>query len=208
MSFIQYAKNIYFKGQEQTYKRPYLVVFQANSYILGFPLTTKSKLKKTYPSHQNPLITTQTSQGLQSNEVMIDQLTLIPLQNLKNNPQPCSLPIPNEYPIVIDSFVQQLTTPNTNFTNQNHKCPNFFDTISFIHTNPILNNATEYCVVSSSHFNVFTTMCLIAPIQNNGLNLDYLHCISWKARKVQILGNTNYINQTIQTLQQDIRSKF
>ena len=73
IKYVIEAQNIYSIGHEQMNKRPYLVIYDSNDYILGFPTTTKYKISKTYPSHKNPKINTR--DGL--SEVMIDQLQLI-----------------------------------------------------------------------------------------------------------------------------------
>lgn len=41
IKYVIEAQNIYSKGHEQMNKRPYLVIYDSNDYILGFPTTTK-----------------------------------------------------------------------------------------------------------------------------------------------------------------------
>ena len=41
--YIQEMQNKYSLGHEQMKKRPYLVVYDSDDYVLGFPLTTKNK---------------------------------------------------------------------------------------------------------------------------------------------------------------------
>ena len=50
IKYVIEAQNIYSKGHEQMNKRPYLVIYDSNDYILGFPTTTKNKKSKQYPS--------------------------------------------------------------------------------------------------------------------------------------------------------------
>lgn len=54
--YTQEMQNQHSRGHEQRYKRPYLVVYEGETYVLGFPLTTKGKQPKSYPSHTNPII--------------------------------------------------------------------------------------------------------------------------------------------------------
>lgn len=92
-------QNTYSMGHEQGNKRPYLIVYESNNYILGFPLTTKNKKLKPYPSHKNPLINRDNING----EIMIDQLQLINKKDFTKIPS--NLLSDTEYKIVIESFV-------------------------------------------------------------------------------------------------------
>lgn len=195
-------QNKYSCGHEQMEKRPYLVVYENDDYILGFPLTSRAKQLKSYPSHTNPRLSTDKLDG----EVMLDQLQFIHKADFTNLPK-TSVP-DTDYQAIIDSLVSQIIKANENPNKNEPNCPSFYDIISFTHNIPKLSNINKWLVVSSKHFNVYATMCFIVPYDDANLDFSYLHSIDWKARKVQILGNTNYTNQTIQTLQQDIRSKF
>lgn len=198
--YIQEMQNKYSCGHEQREKRPYLVVYENNDYILGFPFTTQ--ILKHRSSHKNPTI----SVGNLNGQVMIDQLQFIYKIDFTH-----LLPtqISNiDYQKVISSFISQIIKANENPNKDEPNCPSFYDIISFAHNIPKLSNINKWLVVSSKHFNVYATMCFIVPYDDANLDFSYLHSIDWKSRKVQILGNANYTNQTIQTLQQDIRSKF
>ena len=74
--YIQEMQNKYSRGHEQMEKRPYLVVYDSDDYVLGFPLTTKNKKTKPYPSHKNPTVSVDKISDIIS-EVMIDQLQFI-----------------------------------------------------------------------------------------------------------------------------------
>lgn len=108
IKYVIEAQNIYSKGHEQMNKRPYLVIYDSNNYILGFPTTTKNKKSKQYPSHKNPTINTR--DGL--SEVMIDQLQLI---YKKYFTQTNKFLIQNsEYMAVIESFINQIIKDRKN----------------------------------------------------------------------------------------------
>ena len=198
--YAQEMQNQYSCGHEQMEKRPYLVTYEDNDYILGFPFTTQ--ISKHRSSHKNPTINVGNLNG----EVMIDQLQFIYKINFTHLP---STQISNaDYQKVISSFISQIIKAKEDPYKDEPNCPSFCDIINFTHNIPQFSSIDKWLVVSSKHFNVYAKMCFIVPYNDKKLDFAYLHSIDWQARKVQILGNTNYTNQTIQTLQQDIRNKF
>ncbi|WP_432632576.1 type II toxin-antitoxin system PemK/MazF family toxin [Brachyspira sp.] len=196
--YVIEAQNTYSKGHEQMNKRPYLVIYDSNDYILGFPTTTKNKKSKQYPSHKNPTINTR--DGL--SEVMIDQLQLI---YKKYFTQTNKFLIQNsEYMVVIESFINQIIKNRKNPKRQDENCPNFFDVIHFTHNIPEFLHFSEWLVISTKHFNIYTKMCFIIP--NDTLDLAYLHSIDWETREVRIINKKYYTNDDIQTLKEKIRN--
>lgn len=92
------AENIYSQGHEQGGKRPYLVCYDGNDYILGFAFTTKAKIE--YSSHKNLEINGR------ADIMTIDNFQLI---YKKNFTKPASNFLYDcEYSEVIDSFVNQI----------------------------------------------------------------------------------------------------
>ncbi|QQW94238.1 hypothetical protein HG560_07105 [Helicobacter pylori] len=76
---IIYYQNRYGEGHEQREERPYFVIYENKDFFLAFPQTTKKKQGKKYPSHKNYIIN-------EENEIMIDQLQVVPkAQVLENN---------------------------------------------------------------------------------------------------------------------------
>ena len=198
IKYVIEAQNIYSKGHEQMNKRPYLVIYDSNNYILGFPTTTKNKKSKQYPSHKNPTINTR--EGL--SEVMIDQLQLI---YKKYFTQTNKFLIQNsEYMAVIESFINQIIKDRKNPKRQDENCPNFFDIIHFTHNIPEFLQINEWLVISPKHFNIYTKMCFIIP--NDTLDLAYLHSIDWEIRQVRIIHKKYYTNDDIQRLKEKIRN--
>ena len=80
--YAQEMQNRYSCGHEQMEKRPYLIVYESNDYILGFPLTSRAKQLKSYPSHTNARLSTNKLDG----EVMLDQLQFIHKADFTNLP--------------------------------------------------------------------------------------------------------------------------
>lgn len=191
--FIQEMQNLYSKGHEQGNKRPYLIVYDGNSYILGFPTTTKQKMQKSYPSHKNPIING-------GSEVMIDQLQLIYKKGFTTRP-PNLLSI-IEYETVIKNFTNQIISDKNIDGNRN--CPSFYDIIYFTHNISEFSNIDKWLVVSSKHFNACAGMCFIIPVTS--LNLAYLHSIDWKARQVEIIDKKQYNGKDIQKLKEAINN--
>lgn len=109
--YIQEMQNKYSRGHEQMEKRPYLVVYDSDDYVLGFPLTTKNKKTKPYPSHKNPTVSVDKISDIIS-EVMIDQLQFI-YKNDFTNLSKTLLP-DADYQAVIESFVSQIIKSNEN----------------------------------------------------------------------------------------------
>ena len=202
--YIQEMQNKYSIGHEQMEKRPYLVVYDSDDYVLGFPLTTKNKKTKPYPSHKNPTVSVDKISDIIS-EVMIDQLQFI----YKND---FTLLLDADYQVVIESFVSQIIKSNENPNKDEPSCPNFCDIISFTHNIPQFSSINKWLVVSSKHFNVYAKMCFIVPYNIKELNFAYLHSIDWQARNINIenkIGQTNPEIQKIQNLlQRAIKNKF
>lgn len=190
------AQNYNFKGHEQSSKRPYLIVYDSSDYILGFPTTTKQKIKKSYPSHKNPIINTREARS----EVMIDQLQLIYKKYFINSTK--FLIQDFEYKSVIESFINQIIGDKNIEGNGN--CPSFYDIIYFTHNIPEFSNIDKWLVVSSKHFNAYTGMCFIIPMTS--LNLAYIHSIDWKVRQVNIIDKKIYTANYIQTLKESIKN--
>ena len=198
IKYIQKMQNIYSMGHEQGNKRPYLIVYESNNYILGFPLTTKSKKLKPYPSHKNPLINRDNING----EIMIDQLQLINKKDFTKTPS--NLLSDTEYKIVIESFVNQIIKDRKNPIKEDENCPNIYDIIYFTHNIPEFLSIDKWLVISSKHFNIYAKMCFIIP--NDNLDLAYLHSIDWKARQVKIIDKKYYTNDDIQILKESIKN--
>lgn len=200
--YIQEMQNQYSCGHEQRDKRPYFVVYESDDYVLAFPLTTKNKQTKSYPSHTNPSISIDKLDG----EVMIDQLQLIYKKYFTNLPKTI-LP-DDDYQGVIDSFITQIIKANENPNKDEPNCPSFCDIIKFTHNIPLFLGIEKWLVVSSKHFNTYSKMCFIVPYNETDLDFAYLHSIDWQARDISILSNMPYNPQDIQTLQQVIKQQF
>ena len=198
--YTQEMQNQYSCGHEQMEKRPYLVVYENDDYILGFPLTTKVKKSKSYPSHTNPHLSIDKLDG----EVMIDQLQFIYKKNFTNLPK---VSVPDaDYQTVIESFISQIIKANENPNKDEPNCPSFYDIISLTHNIPDLSHIDRWLVVSSKHFNVYARMCFIVPYES--LDFAYLHSIDWQARNITIIGNMDYTDKDILALQQAVQAKF
>lgn len=103
VGYIIEAQNKYSLGHEQGGKRPYLVVYESNDYILGFAFTTKAKIL--YSSHQNIKVNGR------SDIMTIDQLQII---NKNDFTLPPSNPLPYyEYREIIEIFLNQIIVDNT-----------------------------------------------------------------------------------------------
>lgn len=198
--YTQEMQNQHSCGHEQRDKRPYFVVYESDDYVLAFPLTTKNKQTKSYPSHTNPTISIDKLDG----EVMIDQLQFIYKKDFSKLPPK---PLPNtDYEAVIDSFVSQIIKAKENPNKDEPNCPSFCDIIKFTHNIPQFLGIEKWRVVSSKHFNTYSKMCFIVPY--NDTDFAYLHSIDWQARDINIIGNMPYKPQDIQTLQQAIKTRF
>ena len=199
--YTQEMQNRYSCGHEQMEKRPYLVVYESNDYILGFPLTSRAKQLKSYPSHTNSQLSTDKLDG----EVMLDQLQFIHKADFTNLPK-TSVP-DTDYQAIIDSLVSQIIKAKENPKKDVLNCPNFCDIISLTHNIPEFLQINKWLVVSSKHFNAYAKMCFIIPYSND-LDFGYLHSIDWEARGVNIINKLKYAEQDIQALQQAIKTKF
>lgn len=210
--YIQEIQNKHSCGHEQREKRPYLVIYENNirfvggggggAYVLGFPLTTKNKQTKSYPSHTNPQLSIDKLDG----EVMLDQLQFIYKKDFTNLPK---ISVSNtDYQVIIDSFVSQIIKARENPNKNEPNCPSFCDIISFAHNIPEFSNINKWLVVSSKHFNVYAKMCFIAPYKDKNLDFAFLHSIDWQARDIKIQDKLKYTKQHIQALQQAIKNKF
>lgn len=200
--YTQEMQNQHSCGHEQRDKRPYFVVYESDDYVLAFPLTTKNKQTKSYPSHTNPSISIDKLDG----EVMIDQLQFIYKKDFTNLPKTI-LP-DDDYQSVIYSFISQIVKARENPNKDEQNCPSFCDIIKFTHNIPQFLGIEKWLVVSSKHFNTYAKMCFIVPYNKTNLDFAYLHSIDWQARDISIIGNMPYNSQDIQTLQQAIRTKF
>lgn len=210
--YIQEMQNKYSRGHEQMEKRPYLVVYDSDDYVLGFPLTTKNKKTKPYPSHKNPTVSVDKISDIIS-EVMIDQLQFIYKNDFTNLSK--TLLLDADYQAVIESFVSQIIKSNENPNKDEPSCPNFCNIISFTHNIPQFSSINKWLVVSSKHFNVYAKMCFIVPYNIKELNFAYLHSIDWQARNINIenkIGQTNPKIEKIQhiqeSLQRTLKNKF
>lgn len=192
VGYIIEAQNKYSLGHEQGGKRPYLVVYESNDYILGFAFTTKAKIL--YSSHQNIKVNGR------SDIMTIDQLQII---NKNDFTLPPSNPLPYyEYREIIEIFLNQIIVDNT-YDRNKINCPNFCDIIYFIHNIPKIRNIKEWLVLSSNYFNAHSGKCFIIP--NDSLDFNYLHSIDWKARQVLIHKKLLYTNNDILNYQETIR---
>ena len=200
--YTQEMQNKYSCGHEQMEKRPYLVVYENDDYVLGFPLTTKVKKSKSYPSHTNPHLSIDKLDG----EVMIDQLQFIYKKDFTNLSK--TLVPSADYQAVIDSFISQIIKAKESPHKDKQNCPSFCDIISFTHNVPEFSGIDKWLVVSSKHFNVYATMCFIVPYNDKNLDFGYLHSIDWEERNLKIQDKLPYTKQHIQTLQQAIRMQF
>ncbi len=184
----QEMQNRYSCGHEQMEKRPYLVVYESNDYILGFPFTTQ--ILKHRSSHKNPTI----SVGNLNGQVMIDQLQFIYKIDFTHL---SSTQISNtDYQQVISSFISQIIKTKENPKKDVLNCPSFCDVISLTHNIPEFLHINKWLVVSSKHFNAYAKMCFIIPYSND-LDFGYLHSIDWEARGVNIINKLKYAEQDI-----------
>lgn len=198
--YTQEMQNQHSCGHEQRDKRPYFVVYESDDYVLAFPLTTKNKQTKSYPSHTNPSISIDKLDG----EVMIDQLQFIYKKDFTNIPK--TTLSDDDYQGVIVSFISQIIKARENPNKDEPNCPSFCDIIKFTHNIPQFLEIEKWLVVSSKHFNTYSKMCFIVPY--NDTDFAYLHSIDWQARDINIIGNMPYKPQDIQTLQQAIKTRF
>lgn len=203
--YTQEMQNQHSCGHEQRDKRPYFVVYESDDYVLGFPLTTKGKQPKSYPSHTNPINPNGGGEAIEV-EVMIDQLQFIYKKDFsKLPPNPCQARI---YQAIIDSFASQIIKARENPNKNEPNCPSFYDIIKFSHNIPQFSGIEKWLVVSSKHFNTYSKMCFIVPYNDINLDFAYLHSIDWQVRDISIIGNMPYNSQDIQTLQQEIKTRF
>lgn len=197
----QEMQNRYSCGHEQMEKRPYLVVYESNDYILGFPSTSRAKQLKSHPSHTNSRLSTDKLDG----EVMLDQLQFIHKADFTNLPK-TSVP-DADYQAIIDSLVSQIIKAKENLKKDVLNCPSFYDIINFTHNIPEFLHINKWLVVSSKHFNAYAKMCFIIPY-NNDLDFGYLHSIDWEARGVNIIKKLKYTKQNIKHYNKQLKQNL
>ncbi len=181
---IIYYQNRYSEGHEQRKERPYFVIYENKDFFLAFPQTTKKKQGKKYPSHKNYIIN-------EENEIMIDQLQVVPkTQVLENNMarslasalQKASIPKPastHRAPL-INHFLEQVILQGPSDKNKNIK-PIAFGSVIKLNShnrNPLLKPYSVFIALSCAQFH-YSGMCLVAPYENDSMIFELLHCIDF-----------------------------
>ncbi len=183
------AKNLYGKGHEQQNVRPYVVIYESKDYCLALPTTTKDKISKKYPSHKNFELPC-------SQEIMIDQLTIILNKNIiTNNSNDFQTQLQQikyklkysdtEIGSVIEHFCQYVISKNQNEKSTQTFQVQFGDIIELEHSHPLLKDQQYFIVLSNEIFHQ-SNMCCIAPYNQENKKIDYslLHCVDFEARKI------------------------
>lgn len=176
--YIQEAQNKYSLGHEQKKKRPYLIIYESSlGYKLGFPLTTKNKINKEYPSHKNYALSNES-------EIMLDQLQIIHNSCVSSNKKEFSQ---DKFMELIKFFTKQIINNKQDKHNRNNL--HFCDIIQFEKNINLLQNINKFLVISSNRFHV-SQMCLVLPLESFDVSL--MHCIDYNARKFKIIDKLAY----------------
>ncbi len=183
---IIYYQNRYNEGHEQREKRPYFVIYENKDFFLAFPQTTKKKQGKKYPSHKNYIIS-------EENEIMIDQLQVVPkAQILENNMarslalalQKASIPrsASTHRAPLINHFLEQVILQSPSNGNKNIKPIAFGSVIKLKkhNRNPLLKPYSAFIALSCAQFH-YSGMLLVAPYKNDSIIFELLHCIDFQA---------------------------
>ncbi|WP_240328734.1 type II toxin-antitoxin system PemK/MazF family toxin [Helicobacter suis] len=186
---FMYAQNIYRKGHEQGKKRPYFVIYEDKVFVLAFPVTTQDKQSREYPSHENYIVS--------GGEVMVDQLQIIPrlqIQSFKENQktelasQLRDIKILMDRKRLVEHFLKQIILQNKSCEIELAQKLSFGDVITLNNENPLLCRYPTFIVLSSDKFHL-SSMCLVAPYENESIIFKLLHCIDFQARDFSIKHN-------------------